>query len=140
MPTAEFDLPATHQDVVVAPPIEFPLDGVPEDAVLSEVSARLEANRYERDRNFAITYSGTPHPISRRVEALAEGTFFVEWADESETGTLSMEREAVRMVASLLGDPEAVGFITSGGTESNLAALRLMRNNGHRSEPEVVAP
>ena len=140
MPTAEFDLPAAHQDVVAAPPTEFPLVGAPEDTVLSEVSARLEANRYERDRNFAITYSGTPHPISRRVEALAEGTFFVEWADESETGTLSMEREAVRMVASLLGDPEAVGFITSGGTESNLAALRLMRNSGRRSEPEVVAP
>ncbi len=96
MPTAEFDLPATHQDVVAVPPTEFPLDGAPEDAVLSEVSARLEGNRYQRDRNFAITYSGTPHPISRRVEALAEGTFFVEWADESETGTLSMEREAVR--------------------------------------------
>ncbi|HEV8489916.1 MAG TPA: aminotransferase class V-fold PLP-dependent enzyme [Candidatus Limnocylindrales bacterium] len=140
MPTAEFDLPAGHQDVVAAAPTEFPLDGAAEDVVLSDVRARLAGNRYEPARNFAVTYSGFPHPISRRVEAITEGTFFVEWADESETGTLSMEREAVRMMASLLGDPNAVGFITSGGTESNLAALRLMRNNGRRAEPEVAAP
>ena len=51
-----------------------------------------------------------------------------------------LEKEAVRMLGSLLGHREAVGFITSGGTESNLLALRLARNLGAKSEPEVVLP
>lgn len=44
------------------------------------------------------------------------------------------------MMASLLGAPDAVGVITTGGTESNLAALRLMRNRGRRAVTEVIAP
>ena len=37
------------------------------------------------------------------------------------------------MMASLLGgDGGAGGFITTGGTESNLAAMRLARNIGRR--------
>ena len=36
-----------------------------------------------------------------------------------------MEREAVRMVASLLGEPATAGVITTGGTESNITALCL---------------
>ncbi len=80
---------------------------------------------------------------------MARGRFFVEWAAESEPGTLSMEREAVGMMASLLGDPAAAGFITTGGTESNLASMRLARNTGASgaagssgvgSEPEIIAP
>lgn len=140
MPTAEFDLPVGHVSVVSARPTEFPKEGASEEEVLSALKARLAVNRYPVDRNFAATYSGLPHPISRRVEDLTQGTFFVEWAEELEAGTLSLEREAVRMMASLLGDPQAVGFITSGGTESNLTALRLMRNNGRKARPEVVAP
>lgn len=140
MPTAEFDLPAGHLTLPAAPPTPFPDAGSPEDDVIDEVRARLETNRFRPDRNFAITYSGTPHPISRRIEALAEGTFFVEWAEESETGTLALEREAVRMLGALLGAPQAVGVITTGGTESNIAAMRLMRNRGRRSAPEVIAP
>jgi len=140
MPTAEFDLPAGHLALPAAPPTAFPDDGEAEGAVLAQVRAQLAENRYALDRNFAITYSGTPHPISQRVEELTQGTFFVEWADESEAGTLALEREAVRMMASLLGAPDAVGVITTGGTESNLAALRLMRNRGRRDAPEVIAP
>jgi tyrosine decarboxylase/aspartate 1-decarboxylase len=140
MPTAEFDLPAEHLRLPTAPPTPFPDQGQPEDAVVAEVEARLRDNRFAQERNFAITYSGIPHPISRRIEALTAGTFFVEWADESETGTLSFEREAVRMMASLLGAADAAGVITTGGTESNLASLRLMRNLGRRSAPEIIAP
>jgi tyrosine decarboxylase/aspartate 1-decarboxylase len=140
MATAEFDLPAGHLTLPVAPPTPFPDSGATEDAVIADVTARLGENRFPPERNFAITYSGTPQAISRRVDALAQGTFFVEWADETETGTLGLEREAVRMMGSLLGAPEAAGVITTGGTESNIAALRLMRNQSRRSAPEVIAP
>ncbi len=140
MASAEFDLPAQHLTLPVAPTTTFPEVGETEDAVVAQVETRLRDNRFPPDRNFAITYSGTPQAISRRVESLAQGTFFVEWADETETGTLGFEREAVRMMGALLGAPEAAGVITTGGTESNIAALRLMRNRAQRSAPEVIAP
>jgi len=140
MPTAEFDLPAHHVDVPTVRPMAFPEVGSPEDTVLAEVSHRFERNRFDVERNFAITYSGIPSAISRKVDAMAAGRFFVEWADESEPGTLSMEREAVGMMASLLGKPDAAGFITTGGTESNLASMRLARNTGRQEAPEIVAP
>ena len=140
MPTAEFDLPAGHADVPPVLRTEFPEHGRPEDVVLDEVRRRFDSNRFDIEKNFAITYSGIPSSISRKVDAMSPGRFFVEWADESEPGTLSMEREAVGMMASLLGKPDASGFITTGGTESNLASMRLARNNGRQPEPEIVAP
>jgi tyrosine decarboxylase / aspartate 1-decarboxylase len=74
------------------------------------------------------------------VETMSEGRFFVEWGSESESGTATLEREAVAMMASLLGKPDATGFITTGGTESNLAAIRLARNLGRQEDAEVIGP
>ncbi len=141
MPAAEFDLPAGHLDAPGLPAVRFPETGRPEADVIDDVRGRFDEDRFEPDKNFSITYSGIPSAISREVEALARGRFFVEWARETELGTWSMEREAVAMMASLLGgDGGAGGFITTGGTESNLAAMRLARNTGRRAEPEIIAP
>ncbi len=141
MPAAEFDLPAGHLDAPALPAVRFPETGRPEADVLDDVRGRFDEDRFEPDRNFSITYSGIPSAISQRVEELARGRFFVEWARETELGTWSMEREAVAMMASLLGgDAGAGGFITTGGTESNLAAMRLARNLGQQAEPEIIAP
>ena len=131
VPAAEFDRPAGHLDAPGLPAVRFPETGRPEADVIDDVRGRFDEDRFEPDRNFSITYSGIPSAISQEVEALARGRFFVEWARESEIGTWSMEREAVAMMASLLGgDAGTGGFITTGGTESNLAAMRLARNLG----------
>src|SRR6185503_16015659 len=141
VPAAEFDLPAGHLDAPALPAVRFPETGRPEADVLDDVRGRFDENRFALEKNFSITYSGIPSAISREVEALARGRFFVEWARETELGTWSMEREAVAMMASLLGgDDGAGGFITTGGTESNLAAMRLARNLGQKAEPEIIAP
>jgi tyrosine decarboxylase / aspartate 1-decarboxylase len=139
MVTGEFDLPAGHIDIPPATATELPRNGLPEADVLAEVRSRFARNKFAQEKNFAISYSGSPTPITRKVEEIAAGQFFVEWAD-SECGTMSMEREAVGMMADLLGKPSAPGFITTGGTESNLAALRLARNNGGQGEPEFIVP
>ena len=132
MPAAEFDLPAGHLDAPALPAVRFPDGGRPEADVLDDVRGRFDEDRFEPDRNFSITYSG--HPVARsarRSRRSRAGRFFVEWARETELGTWSMEREAVAMMASLLGgDDRTGGFITTGGTESNLAAMRLARNTG----------
>ena len=122
------------------PPLDFPEHGSPEVDVLAEVEARMARDPYPVERNFGVSYVGPPHAITERVRPLAAGSFFVEWARDMNPGADLFEKEAVRMLGSLLGHRNAVGFITSGGTESNLLALRLARNLGSKSEPEVVLP
>ena len=72
MATAEFDLPSEHLGLPVAPPTGFPDASETQEAVLAQVEARLRENKYPPEHNFAITYSGTPRPISQRIEALTQ--------------------------------------------------------------------
>ncbi|KAL5013521.1 hypothetical protein ScPMuIL_007791, partial [Solemya velum] len=57
-----------------------------------------------------------------------------------------METEIISMAAGMLnGDQETVGFLTSGGTESNLMAVKAFRDRArklfpHIKHPEIVAP
>lgn len=140
MTAGEFDIPVGHLNAPPVPECPFPDSGSDEDAVVADVEARYARNLYPIDKNFAITYSGIPTAVSRRVEALSAGRYFVEWGAETEAGTMSMERECIAMMGSLLGNPHAQGFITTGGTESNIAAMRIARNLGNQDEPEVIGP
>ena len=121
-------------------PMPFPEEGISDEDVLDAVRERLSLNPCAVDNNFSISYVGPPHPISKHVAELAAGTYFVEWARKGQPGVYQLEKEAVRMMASLLGCPDAVGFITNGGTESNISALRLARNLSQDPEPEVILP
>ena len=120
--------------------MDFPEHGAPEEDVLADLAAHLTSDPYAVEKNFGVSYVGPPHAIVERVRDLTAGRFFVEWAREMNPATDLFEKQAVRMLGSLLGHPEAVGFITSGGTESNLMAMRLARNLAGVSEPEVVLP
>ena len=54
---------------------------------------------------------------------------------------LKMETDIVRMVASLLrGGKEAVGHVTSGGTESIMLAVKTARDKARIERPEIAAP
>ena len=50
------------------------------------------------------------------------------------------EREVVGMAADLLHGENAVGSIASGGTESNLLAVKSARDRARAERPEVTAP
>jgi len=51
------------------------------------------------------------------------------------------ESEVVRMTASMLhGDASVCGFITSGGSESILMAVKAYRDYAKKSHPEIVIP
>ena len=137
----EFETAKTRPEFPMPPPMSFPEQGLPEDEVLDGVKALIDMNPYKIENNFGISYVGPPHPISKRVSELAVGTFFVEWARDQQPGAYEAEKQAVRMMASLLGKPDAVGFMTNGGTESDISALRLARNlSPSITEPEVVMP
>ena len=136
----EFDRTGERPVVPMPPPLEFPEFGTPESEVLNDLKDCLDQDPYTVEQNFGVSYVGPPHGIVERVRELTNGRFFVEWAREMNPGTDLLEKQAVRMLGSLLGHPDAVGFITSGGTESNLMAMRLARNLAHKENPEVVLP
>ena len=140
MTSAEFDKPAGRTPVVTAPVTPFPDQGAGEAEVIGGIRERLGRNPYDIERDFGNSYSGIPHPITHQLDELMRSTYFVEWAVDQQPGTMEIEREAVRMMASLLGAPEGAGFITSGGTESNLASMRLARAHGGQAQPQIVAP
>ena len=136
----EFDRHSPRDPLPMPAPMDFPEDGQPESDVLGDIQARLASDPFSVERNFGITYVGPPHPIADRVRTLTQGTYFVEWAREMIPSAYEFEKEAIRMMVSLLGHPEGTGFITSGGTESNMSAMRLARNSGGKPEPEIVMP
>ncbi|WP_456327347.1 tyrosine decarboxylase MfnA [Archaeoglobus sp.] len=55
-------------------------------------------------------------------------------------GSAELEREVVRMIGEILHHPNAKGYITSGGTEANIQAIRAFRNLKRVEEPNVVVP
>ncbi len=55
-------------------------------------------------------------------------------------GSYKLEREVVRMIGEILHNPNAEGYVSSGGTESNIQALRAFRNVKKVKEPNVVVP
>ncbi len=79
-----------------------------------------------------------PHPIAIKAHQL-----FIETnlGDPGLfQGTAMLERKLVEMLGSLLGKSDASGYITTGGTESNIQALRAFRNLSKQKNPNVVVP
>ena len=136
----EFERGSTRPEFPLPPPIPFPERGSSEDQVIADLGQIIRENPYEIEKNFGVSYVGPPHPITQRAAEVARGTFFVEWGRTQQPASYRLEKEAVRMMASLFGKPDAVGFITSGGTESNVSALRLARNLARKQNPEIVMP
>ncbi|MCW3130114.1 MAG: tyrosine decarboxylase MfnA [Methanophagales archaeon] len=58
-------------------------------------------------------------------------------------GSKEMEDEAVRMIGALLGNEHAFGYISTGGTESNIQAIHAIRNRKRREglkEMNIIVP
>ncbi|MCZ7385572.1 MAG: tyrosine decarboxylase MfnA [Candidatus Methanoperedens sp.] len=55
-------------------------------------------------------------------------------------GTKELEEKVIKMMGDMLGDKNACGYITTGGTESNIQALRTARNMCNKKHPNVVVP
>ena len=103
MAPAEFDKPSGKRPMDTAPVTSFPDAGMPEQEIIEAIQAQLSTNPYEIAKNFGNSYSGIPHPITHQLDELMRSTFFVEWAEDQQSGTMAIEREAVRMIGSLLG-------------------------------------
>jgi glutamate/tyrosine decarboxylase-like PLP-dependent enzyme len=110
----------------------LPPQGRSKDEILAELRAK-QANdvRWQDGKTFGMVYDGGPS-LHEVQEAVA-----VEFLHENALNTLAfpslgaMQSEVVRITADLLhGGPEAAGFMTSGGTESILMAVKSARERG----------
>ncbi len=112
-------------------------DGVGEEEVLSLLeAARREDVAYHRVFSAMCT---VPHPIAVQAHLkfietnLGDPGLF--------PGTRKLEREFMKLLASLLGlGGGGAGQVTTGGTESNLQAIRAARNLARRRGGNIVVP
>lgn len=90
---------------------------------------------YDRVLSSMCTY---PHPVAVRAHIehihtnLGDPNLFPEIA--------AFERRAITILGGLLGAADAVGYITSGGTESNIQAVRASKLISSTRKPNIIVP
>ena len=96
---------------------------------------RAEPQSFERVLTSMCT---EPHPKAREA---AERFLATNPGDPGTYQTVAeLEAEAVGMLGEIAGLDEPAGYVTSGGTEANIQAVRIARNRGDARNPNVVAP
>lgn len=109
-------------------------DGMSKHEVLAHLDALKQQDLpYERVLSSMCTY---PHPIARAVHDK-----FIE-ANLGDPGlfpgTQKIEQELIKIMGTFFGDPSIHGYVSTGGTESNIQALRAMRNMSKIKNPNII--
>ena len=95
---------------------------------------RVEPQSFERVLSSMCT---APHPDAREA---AERYLATNPGDPGTYETVAdLERQAVDALGTIAGLDDAHGYVTSGGTEANLQAIRIARNRADTDDPNVVA-
>jgi tyrosine decarboxylase/aspartate 1-decarboxylase len=90
---------------------------------------------YKRVLSSMCTY---PHPVAVKAHVnylhtnLGDPNLFPELA--------AFERRAITILGSFLGTADAVGYITTGGTESNIQAVRASKLIYKKDKPNIIVP
>ncbi|MBC7119603.1 MAG: tyrosine decarboxylase MfnA [Methanobacteriaceae archaeon] len=112
--------------------------GLSKDKVL-EVLRRVKEEDLTYDSGRILgSMCTSPHPIAKEV--------FCEFIESNLgdpglfKGTRALEKDVIRMIGELLGDPNVVGHVVTGGTEANLMAMRAARNITGFAKPEIIVP
>ena len=79
-----------------------------------------------------------PHPIAVRAHNMFLETNLGD--PGLFPGVSELEERVVSMLGEMLGCPEASGYVSTGGTESNIQAIRAARNEAGRKDGNIVVP
>ena len=123
----------------------LPEHGLSKDEILETLRAkRTRDARWQDGRTFGMVYDGG-HSVHEVAEAVA-----VEFLHENALNTMAfpslgeIQSEVVGIAADLFHGETAAGFMTSGGTESILMAVKAARERGKKERgitaPEMVLP
>jgi tyrosine decarboxylase/aspartate 1-decarboxylase len=105
-----------------------------------EVMRILEETRerdYSYDRFFS-TMCTQPHPIAVRAHDMFLETNLGD--PGLFPGVADLEQRVVQMLGEMLGCPNAAGYVSTGGTESNIQAIRAARNEAGKKNGNIVVP
>lgn len=110
--------------------------GLPEEEVLGLIQEMRDKD-FRYDRLFS-TMCTVPHPIAVK----AHDTFVETNLGDPGLfpGVAEVEYRVVRMLGELLGCRDAVGYVSTGGTESNIQAIRSARNASGIKSGNIVVP
>ncbi|CAB4363768.1 MAG: aminotransferase class V-fold PLP-dependent enzyme [Actinobacteria bacterium] len=124
----------------------LPFHGMSGDEVLAQIDEYKAADvRWREGRAFSLVYSA-----GDEVQAVAEAAYRALGAEnglntDAFPSLRRIQQEVVDIAAVWLrAGPEAAGFLTSGGTESLLMAVKAARERGRKergiTHPNVVLP
>lgn len=126
-------------------PLTIPAKGASREDVLARLrDLKKDDADFEHGRTFSLVYwaGEEHHAMLEQAHALFAPTNALN--PMAFSSLRRMEAEAVRMCADMLqGDPQSVGTLTSGGTESILMAVKSSRDRarvGGITKPNMVAP
>ncbi|MDD4253335.1 tyrosine decarboxylase MfnA [Methanoculleus horonobensis] len=110
--------------------------GCPEEDLFSFLSSkRREDLGY---RNILSSMCTPPHPVAARAHAMFLETNLGD--PGLFPGTAALEDLLVRRLGTLMHHADAGGYATSGGTESNIQALRIAKKQKPVKSPNIVIP
>lgn len=111
--------------------------GLPWREVSRLLAKAREMDSKYREGRILGSMCTSPHPRAKEAHALFLETNLGD--SGLFPGTAALEREVIRLLGALLGEPRAKGYVVSGGTEANITALWAARNKA-RGGREIVAP
>lgn len=114
----------------------FPEDSLPEEEVL-RILEDMKGRDLQYDRFFS-TMCTRPHSIAVKAHNLFLETNLGD--PGLFPGVSELEARTIEMMAQLLGCPDAVGYISTGGTESNIQAVRAARGASQIKDGNIIVP
>lgn len=112
--------------------------GLPKDLVLQQLKSRLKEDFTYDSGRILGSMCTEPHAFAKQVymkfleKNLGDPGLFPASAE--------LEKEAIKLLGSLLSNPNACGHFVSGGTEANIIALWAARNLSGQKRNEVIVP
>jgi glutamate/tyrosine decarboxylase-like PLP-dependent enzyme len=126
--------------------MSLPRRSRPADEVLAELDALKQHDvRWKDGRAFTLAYYAGPDIAALGDEAYRRFSSDNALNTDAFPSLRRIQSDVVAMTSDLLdGGPEAAGFMTTGGTESLLMAVKAARERGRAergvTEPEMVLP
>lgn len=118
----------------------LPRHGLTKDEIVAHLAAKRSGDvRWQDGRTFGMVYDG-----GTSVHEVAEAAALM-YLHENALNTVAfpslaeIQREVVDATAALLHGETAAGFMTSGGTESILCAVKAARERG-KAERGIISP
>lgn len=116
----------SQHDGGLMPPDDDPRLG----ALITELQQRLGQQLPQASTGFAAHMSRPPHGLAWLAQALASALQPNNHNRDAGAACTEMELEAIAALGRMLGWPQAVGHLCSGGTVANLEALWVARERG----------